>query len=1049
MDEGLGIAAWPQGKNTDLITDCSGAVEITSPDKSTKPMVCHALRIVSDGQRSNIISAKGQSVPNLWQRLHCNTIKRLLACVLICAFQTGCGLAQQYSTVSYGAAAGLSNLNVSQLLETQSGHIWVGTENGLFLANGSSFEKQPAFQNAGIEQIRSLREDSVGRIWALDADSLAYQEAGVVHAVPALNSPDFSQDADLMVLNGEPNAVFFLNHGRLARVYTPDQGRSWQVVSAFPDGFLALHPELKKISTVTAAGRRSFWAACGNALCLVDLERSSVQLRPLPTALAKQVWTCLYLANDGSLWAKSDNEIAVLRANSTNLQKVVRPARVHLNVKNTVITEDKQGRILFTLTRGIARLKDGHWDILNDKNGLPRQEVETLLLTRAGDVWMGAEGHGLTIWRGYDQWESWTEAQGMTSSIVWPMANDQHGGLWVANDSTVDRIDLRSHHVTSMSGRMPIGRMSALTIDRRRHVWAANADGQLFDIDSRIHTVRLAGSRLGKVYKLLEDGEGTIWVCSRIGLYSLTHIDHWKQPSLIGPEQLPAGYATYITEGHSGTLWLSTAHGLFRRIPGGVWTLIRLPPSTATLTHYMVAEGIDGTLWLQSLTPNPLLHLRLSGDSARVIGKETTATLGSDNLSFIDIDSRGWLWVGSDAGVSIFNGVRWVKCTMDDGLVWDDTDFHAFYQDPDGSVWVGTSGGISHLLHPERLFDTQAPEVHFESASLGDKPLWAGSPKEVHANIVDVQHASLNVRLLNTSYDRGPGIEYRYRLEGIDDAWQTTDNVIRYPALGPGAYVLTVVAYDLRRHQASSPATVSFRVLAPWWKRRWCLAFEGFAAVLFFGCCWRMRVRFLLRRHRVLENLVQERTNALVQEKAELSLAKADLLALSRRDSLTNLLSRAAIFEEMQRLCENTISNGRPLAYAMADLDGFKKINDKFGHVAGDAVLRTCANRLSSVLRSGELIGRYGGEEMLILLPDLDPVDVPLHVEQMREAIAKEPVMHDGRMIHVTCSFGVAWFRNAEVSLEKLIHSADEALYRAKRNGRNRVELVILGKSKL
>ncbi|MEQ8603433.1 MAG: diguanylate cyclase [Marivibrio sp.] len=165
--------------------------------------------------------------------------------------------------------------------------------------------------------------------------------------------------------------------------------------------------------------------------------------------------------------------------------------------------------------------------------------------------------------------------------------------------------------------------------------------------------------------------------------------------------------------------------------------------------------------------------------------------------------------------------------------------------------------------------------------------------------------------------------------------------------------------------------------------------------------------------------------------------------AVSELDPLTGLSTRAAMAAELEaeyaRAAGGGSATGRGLAIALADIDRFKQVNDVHGHAVGDEVLRAVAGRFLSRLRPSDSIYRYGGEEFLVSLPNASPGVARSVLERLREALEERPVgLENGEELHVTASFGVAAAAPG-VGLKTVIERADEALYEAKRGGRNRV----------
>jgi diguanylate cyclase (GGDEF)-like protein len=181
--------------------------------------------------------------------------------------------------------------------------------------------------------------------------------------------------------------------------------------------------------------------------------------------------------------------------------------------------------------------------------------------------------------------------------------------------------------------------------------------------------------------------------------------------------------------------------------------------------------------------------------------------------------------------------------------------------------------------------------------------------------------------------------------------------------------------------------------------------------------------------------------NRVLDLQEDLLQARESMRHAATHDSLTQLLNRGEIFEMLHRELERSQRDRKRVGVILADVDHFKEVNDTLGHLFGDRVLREVACRLRSSLRGYDGIGRYGGEEFLLVLPGCDLADAVIRADELRQRIAREPVAALGANKAVTVSMGVAVSDGgSDEEMEALLGRADEALYRAKRNGRNRVE---------
>jgi two-component system cell cycle response regulator len=181
-----------------------------------------------------------------------------------------------------------------------------------------------------------------------------------------------------------------------------------------------------------------------------------------------------------------------------------------------------------------------------------------------------------------------------------------------------------------------------------------------------------------------------------------------------------------------------------------------------------------------------------------------------------------------------------------------------------------------------------------------------------------------------------------------------------------------------------------------------------------------------------------ERILRLQQELIE---ARDALKEQATHDPLTGLWNHGASIDILSNELIRRVRQGGPLTVTMADIDHFKRVNDTSGHLAGDEVLREVARRLRSAVRAYDSVGRYGGEEFLVISPGCEGSAGISQAERLRQVVSAKPVGIQDTVISVTISLGVATLNmETKGSVEQMLGAADRALYRAKLGGRNRVE---------
>jgi diguanylate cyclase (GGDEF)-like protein len=446
-----------------------------------------------------------------------------------------------------------------------------------------------------------------------------------------------------------------------------------------------------------------------------------------------------------------------------------------------------------------------------------------------------------------------------------------------------------------------------------------------------------------------------------------------------------------------------------------------------------LATNKPDEIWVGYWFSGRVTRIRVDGEHLSMTHFGSEQGLRGEMSYFLGFDAVGRLWSGSDQGVRVWNGERWTQYDQSDGLIWNDCDLGAFAAQPDGTVWVGTSGGLARFQPSRTARAARPPSIVFTKLILGDRMVEASR----YASI-DHRSNSLTAQYSALAFAHEASILFRSRLVPLFGDWRETPlHEMQFPGLPPNDYRLEVEARDVGGPWSKQPAAFAFEIQPPWWRSWWFCALVATAALALVRMVWRWRTLQLTRHQKELERVVAERTQELRQEKQDLLVAREELREQAIRDGLTGLFNHRAFFDLLEMEFSRIGRQSGSLALIMADLDLFKKVNDTYGHLAGDAVLQECARRIVASVRPYDSVGRYGGEEFAILMPECRLEEAAERAEQVRQAIAQSPIATSAGALSVTCSFGVGAAGRLASKPEELVQSADLALYRAKARGRN------------
>jgi diguanylate cyclase (GGDEF)-like protein len=923
----------------------------------------------------------------------------------------GGSAAQELSLQEYGQVDGLRNLAVQALAQDASGFVWAGTQNGLYRLDGARFERIGLAE--GLSGVSSLAVDGA-RLWIGTADALWLREDGRLQRLPA-------RAGDPQAVAPAAEGVWIVDDGRLARLARAADGR-WRREDV---------PEAARVAgrgtvrSVAAGADGALWFSCGDRIC-ARLGGRYASWGP-SQGVPADAWQALLLAADGSVWARGVTHVlqrppgAAAFIDRTDGRDLPDP------LGSYPLAEDAQHRIVGAARATFERWNGRGWERFGTASGLPAGgRIQALLSDREGGLWIGMLGAGVLRWRGYGQWENWSVAGGLPHDAVWRFARAGAPGretLYAATGLGVAALDEATRRFVPLAPTAG-QEIYALAADARGTLWAGSTGGTLWHwpAGTGAAPVSQALASAPSVSNIFVQRSGELWVGTDGGLQHRARDAAPAAPvTAVEPASAAAANDGNACETPDGTLWLAGDRGL-RRLRAGRWDrpLDERPLLALACLRdgsVLVSGGADG---LRRAVP--------AGDgSLRVLDATPPALRGLIVQALLE-DRRGWWWVATDAGVLVGNGAAWRLLDQSGGLVWNDTSGGALFEDRDGSIWIGTSRGLSHVLAVEALFRPAASPTFLRAVRRGDRPLAADAPLQLAWS-----HEPLEIDLETPAYRDRAVLGMEYRLLGFDERWTRTEHLdVRLTGLPPGRYRFEARAVDRDLGLPSPGAGLDIEIDPPWWRTPAAAAAAALAVLLAGWSLARWRLRIHVLRERRLEAVVAERTR-------ELEASREQLRELASRDALTGVWNRRALTEILAREALRCARERQPLAVALTDIDHFKRVNDTHGHPAGDAVLREFAARLAGGLRPYDAVGRYGGEEFVVVMPGLD-VRRPEHrarLQALHARIAATPMA----VGTVTCSFGVAGTDGAAaVDVDALVASADAALYRAKRAGRDRIE---------
>jgi diguanylate cyclase (GGDEF)-like protein len=953
---------------------------------------------------------------------------------------------------------------VNQILQDAQGFMWFAGEKGLARFDGSEtrvyqHDSSDAF-SLPSSFVRALLIDSQNVMWVGTEAGLCFYEAqldrfncgsessdkqwpsGAVHAL--------AEDPSNRLFIGTSDGVFSISQGR---------ERFFQLPLNAPKS----EGKLGVSSLAIDAGGVLWIGTFDNGVISFDTSTKSYQyFQSVPSdsnALVHNKISSLTVDKQNRLWIGTyGGGISVLNADRITFQNYIHTEEANNVIASNVIWDlftardgdvwicvDQGGVVRFNPQTGFSNWIHKPYD----SQSLGPNQTRAVYEDSRGDLWVGAFPYGVSFQsRVMRQVQSFRHEPDNVASLshsgILSILKDSQGTIWIGTEDGLNTFDPRSksftrYYSSSQTGLSPMAITALAQIDENT-LWLGTWSKGLFVFDLTTKDLRPVDtrSRGGEartsqfVWDILLKKDGDIWIGTErngVGRFDreTERFDYYSYDSL-GAGALPSNFAWVLLEDHRGTTWIGSNNGLSFVPAGDTKPKLVLPSSDQNEALRSgpinaMFEDSRQRLWIGTGTQGAFIY---DPESGRLQSFDRESGTPVNSISGFFEDQLGTIWILT------FNGLIKVdpdtfKVTEfgeDDGL--SSNNFHrntALLLD-NGHMLVGSAEGLNSFEPAQMSHDLQDFPVRITQLRVVNQVMTVGGPDSPLTQAINYaqsikltyKDSTFAFNFAALDYRNSQAMRYAYLLDGFDDDWNYIGNSqsATYTNISPGHYRFRVKASSDRGAWIEGDS-LQIYVEPPPWRTWWAYLI---AVTILFVVGYFISHYFRLREHTRVYRI------------------------LSNTDVLTGLANRSGVSQAARRAFVNRQGQGheQSLCVIFMDIDHFKQVNDTRGHESGDRVLVELAEVIRKCLRQSDLVGRWGGEEFVLICPGVDRTGALVLSEKIRQTVEAHSFDHSYSPLSVTVSLGVAFVTSKE-SFESAVNRADQALYQAKGAGRNCVKV--------
>lgn len=948
----------------------------------------------------------------------------------------------QYGFDAWTTDNGLPQNGVREITQTPEGYLWFTTFDGLVRFDGIRFTTFNKSNTKGIinNRFTGLFGDTDGTLYATT------MEDGILTVVR--NGVFTSYNSDQV----PGHYISKIEHPADAplRVLVEDEDRTTRSWYSLSNGKFEFSEKLEKYTNDFVYNGKfgTKWTFTTGG---ITEERDGSETF-FPLDLSKVDYRVnVFEDRDGNMWL-SHNEVFCLR--NGELHTYGKETGLPENSIYHSFWQEEDGSVWLasggasSATVGLIQIKDDVVSIWGSEHGLNAGSIQDVFHDREGSIWLATD-RGL-IRRRTQVIQGYSKKDGIVHSEVYPLYRDRQENIWIGTskglsiyrEGKFEPVPLKPPSPDTPSDETwQEGRMSVQSLweDPNGRMWVG-LNGGIYTVKDGVATIQYKGSH---VFAIRSDRDGNVWAATNKGL--LRFRDYQVTGQFSVKDGLPNEFMTTIFEDSKGGLWFGGFGGLSKFENG---TFANYTSKDGLAGNYVrtIYEDSTGTFWIGTYDEG----LSRFKDGKFVNYKEPDGLYNSGVFA-IEEDRAGYFWISSNRGIyrvkkdelndfaegriAKINSVGYGK---EDGMLSNECNGGrqpASLQDRDGKIWFPTQEGIAIVDPSAERPNPLAPNVVIEEVLSQRQAIGFRSGVSIEPG-----HEDLEIRYTGISTIKPEQIKFQYKMDGHDEDWidAGTRRMANYSYLPPGNYTFRVRAANSDGVWTTKDAEIKVELWPYFYQTRafiFLLVLVGAVGLLLV---WKFSVHQLESRERKLTRLVAERTAALAK-------ANDDLQSLANSDGLTKIGNRRRFESFLTDEMHRAIRFKTEISLIMVDIDHFKLFNDTYGHHAGDECLQKVAEAFAATIkRPTDLVARFGGEEFALVLGGTDSPGALTIAEQAVESIRELNIPHATSETdsYLTVSVGVATIRpNSDTTETDLIRSADQALYSAKKNGRNRISV--------